>query len=181
MRYPVMILLLVMLATSSGQGVASPQKSRAQSEKLVSMSYVRADLVPVLNRLARDMGLNIVVDPKVTGTVTVELKNVPALSALNLVVTTNGYNYKVLDGTVVVGTDEMLQKLPSNLMTMQAEKVTEALRLAHADPGEIIGILQKLYPHATLQEDSRLRAVIVTADRDTIKKIRALIYGSPEE
>ena len=171
------LLIIALLVTIPSWVDASQEKS--PPEKLVSFSFVKADLTYVLKVIAKELGMNIVVDPLVKGSVTMDLKKVPALGALNLVVKMNGYEYKALDGTIVVGTEKTLEKIPSNLMSMGSKQITRVFRLQYADPGEIASILKPLYPDAKIQEDTRLHALVIIADADTLSRIAELIYGAP--
>jgi type IV pilus assembly protein PilQ len=71
-------------------------------------------LIYVLKILAKELGMNIVTDPTVQGSVTMTLKDVPASGALNIVVKMNGYDYKRVDNTIVVGDPKLLATIPSN-------------------------------------------------------------------
>jgi type II secretory pathway component GspD/PulD (secretin) len=147
------------------------------AEKRVTISAIREDITVVLNRLAAEMGLNIVIGREVTGTVTAELKNVPALAALNLVIRTNGYDYRFIDSTIIVGTQQTLSKFPPGAMTDTGENVTKVLRLRYAEPKDIAPVLRQIFPQAQITEDARSKAVVVTSDRGTLKRIVKLIYG----
>jgi len=147
------------------------------AEKRISISAVKEDITVVLNRLAGEMGLNIVLGKEVTGIVTADMKNVPAIAALNLVVKMNGYDYRILDGTVIVGAEQTLAKFPPGSMTAGGEKVTEVLRLRYSDPKDIAPLLKQIYPHAQIVEDVKSRALVVTTDRSTLKRMIHLIYG----
>jgi type IV pilus assembly protein PilQ len=64
------------------------------------MTLKDADIKDVLRSFARISGLNIVVQPGVTGTVTVELNNVPWDQALHTILKTNGLDYQ-LEGNIM--------------------------------------------------------------------------------
>lgn len=66
----------------------------------ISLSLREADLVEVLRSLARLGGFNLVIDPSVKGTVTVELKDVRWELALAVILRTHGLAAEI-DGRVV--------------------------------------------------------------------------------
>ncbi len=150
------------------------------TERTISVTYVQADLPHVLRSFAGSLGVNVVVGQEVQGKVTADLKDMPALAAFALIVTTHGYSYKALDNTVIVGKAEVLEKIPTNLMSVDPRRVvTEVLRLQFAKPGDLMPILQSLYPHARIDQDLRQNALVVSTDPDTMKRIKTLVFGPP--
>ncbi|MGV8119723.1 MAG: secretin N-terminal domain-containing protein [Candidatus Xenobiia bacterium LiM19] len=153
----------------------APKKPAAPKEKLVSMDFVNADLIYVLKILAKELNYNIVTDPSVSGAVTMTLKNVPANGALNIIVKMSGYDYKIVGNTMIVGDEKTLSKIPSNIMGVKkGHEVTQVIPLENAKPGDVQSVLASNYPDAKIQPDSRLNALIVTADESTIKQMKAL-------
>ncbi len=155
---------------------ARKPKAAVAQEKMVSMDFVNADLIYVLKILAKEMNLNIVTDPTVSGAVTMTLKNVPASGALNIIVRMSGYSYKVVGNTMIVGDEKTLAKIPNNIMKVNKTKgeVTQVIPLENAKPGDVTPILSSSYPDARIQPDTRLNALIVTTDADTIKQMKTL-------
>src|SRR5205085_1591708 len=66
----------------------------------VSLDFQGADLRAVLRTFAEISGLNIVIDPAVTGTVDVALRDVPWDQALDIILRANKLGYSI-DGTIV--------------------------------------------------------------------------------
>ena len=66
----------------------------------VSLDFQGADLRAVLRTFAEISGLNIVIDPAVTGTVDVALRDVPWDQALDIILRANKLGYTI-DGTIV--------------------------------------------------------------------------------
>ncbi|MDQ7822107.1 MAG: secretin N-terminal domain-containing protein [Candidatus Eremiobacteraeota bacterium] len=151
------------------------KKAEAPKEKMVTMDFVNADLIYVLKILAKELNLNLVTDPSVSGAVTMTLKNVPATGALNLIIKMSGYDYKKVDSTLIVGDSKVLDKIPSNIMKVKkGDETTQVIPLENAKPGDVQGVLSSNYPDAKIQPDSRLNALIVTADPNTIKQMKTL-------
>ncbi len=92
MLKPAFTFLFLLFSICLLSGVAS---SGETGEKLVSMSYVNADIVAVLRELSRKADVNIVIDKEIHGNITLDLRNVPWLGALNLITKTHGFDYKV--------------------------------------------------------------------------------------
>lgn len=148
----------------------------APAPKLVSLDLVNADLIYVLKILAKELGMNIVTDPSVQGSVTMTLKDVPASGALNLVVKMSGYDYKKVDNTIVVGDPKLLATIPSNIMQIKkGNEITQAIPLEHAKAADISSMVSSSYPDSKIQADPRGTALIVTADPESMKAIRSFV------
>jgi len=149
---------------------------KAAQEKLVSLDLVNADLIYVLKILAKELGMNIVTDPTVEGSVTMTLKDVPASGALNIVVKMSGYDYKRVDNTIVVGDPKLLATIPSNIMNIKkGSEITQAIPLEHAKATDISSMVSSSYPDAKVQADPRGTALIVSADPESMKAIRSFV------
>jgi MSHA biogenesis protein MshL len=66
------------------------------------VNFRDAPLVPVLNTLAQYAGLNLVIPPDITGTVTVDLKSVTLLQALEAILPPRGLQYRIEEGLLRV-------------------------------------------------------------------------------
>ncbi len=86
----------------------------------ITMSLKDADIKDVLRSFAQLSGLNVVVQPGVTGTVTVELSNVPWDQALQQVLKINGLDYQ-LEGNI-------MRIAPISQLRAEAEEQQRLLR-----------------------------------------------------
>lgn len=77
-----------------------PPPAASRPPQTISLSLREADLVEVLRSFAVLGGFNLVIDPAVKGTVTVELKDVRWELALAVILRTHGLAAEI-DGTVV--------------------------------------------------------------------------------
>ncbi len=101
---------------SGADGAASGPPPRAKTHPVVvletgesrytgepiTLSLKDADIKDVLKTFATLTGLNIVVDPSVSGSVTVELREVPWDQAFELILTITGIGYEMLGNVVYV-------------------------------------------------------------------------------
>jgi type II secretory pathway component HofQ len=106
-------LILLMMTAQATLVQAGPKKD---VRPRVSIDYVQADVRWVLKQLARKMGVNIVMDDTVKGTVTLSIKNVPADGVFKLVLQLNDLHYKSLGSTIVVGSQETLDRIPDTVL-----------------------------------------------------------------
>ena len=97
MRPSLLCLLLVLF-------LVSPAWCQVNTQKPVSHSFQKTDLVLVLKTLAQEMGISIQLDPTVHGTVTIDLVDVPAEEALLkvLALQKEKYSFKLLPNILVV-------------------------------------------------------------------------------
>ena len=82
--------------------VISEIESQKQPERLYSFSIRDADVREVLMAIAKQTSTNIVVDPRVKGTVTIDLKNVTLTEALDTLTDLLGLSYAVRQNIVRV-------------------------------------------------------------------------------
>jgi type IV pilus assembly protein PilQ len=137
----------------------------------VSLDFQGADLRAVLRTFAEISGLNVVIDPKVNGTVDVALRDVPWDQALDNILRANSLGY-VVNGTIVriapLDALEAEQKKLSDLAKAQAEagQITTLTRqLSYAKGEEIVALLKSanvLSPRGTAYVDARTNTLILT-------------------
>lgn len=127
-RYGVIIFLaaVVMFAGVSGSG------SPLMEGKRLTLDLEEASIITVLNLIAKQNDLNLVVSGQVTGEVTMRLNDVDVAAALEAILSPNGYNYYLRDDIVVVK--------PIDLFTPD-ELVTRTIRLQYADAHTVFDAL----------------------------------------
>jgi type IV pilus secretin PilQ/predicted competence protein len=170
--------------TPAPQGVGGPQRNDRQfTGHPVSLDFQGADLRAVLRTFAEISGLNIVIDPTVSGTVDVALRDVPWDQALDIILRANKLGYLV-DGTIVriapltVLSEEEAQRRKlgeERALAGQLEVMTHSLSYAKAE--ELIVLLTKssLSQRGTVQVDARTNTLIITDLRDNLIRARDLI------
>ncbi len=127
----------------------SPDQKQYFGEK-IDLSLRDADLVEVLRSFAEIGGFNMIIQPGVSGKVTVELKGVPWDQALEAILKINNLGMEVTGGKVSVGagSEGRVQSLAEKMLTVSLEPkhadaavVAEALRRPEAgvpSPGGLI-------------------------------------------
>jgi len=164
-------------------GTGQPNERRYTGHP-VSLDFQGADLRAVLRTFAEISGLNIVIDPKVNGTVDVALRDVPWDQALDMILRANGLGY-VVDGTIVriapLEALEAEQKKISDLAKAQAEAgqlATLTRQLSYAKGDEIVSLLKAtnvLSQRGTAYVDPRTNTVIITDLADRLQSSTQLI------
>ncbi|MGE0641115.1 MAG: type IV pilus secretin PilQ [Thermoanaerobaculia bacterium] len=112
----------------------------------ISLSLKDADIKDVLRSFAKISGLNVVLQPGVRGTVTVELESVPWDQALDQILKINNLGYE-LDGNI-------MRIAPRNVLEAEA-KQQQALAQAQALSIPLRTVIKRL-SYSTAQEVSRI-------------------------
>jgi type IV pilus assembly protein PilQ len=164
-------------------GTGQPGERRYSGHP-ISLDFQGADLRAVLRTFAEISGLNIVIDPRVNGTVDVALRDVPWDQALDIILKANGLGY-IVDGTIVriapLEALEAEQKKIKDLATAQAEAgqiTTHTQQLSYAKGEDIVALLKAanvLSPRGTAFVDPRTNTLIVTDLQDRITSTTQLL------
>jgi type IV pilus assembly protein PilQ len=128
--------------------LTAPVQTTSYSGEPMTMSLRDADIKDVLRSFAQISGLNIVVQPQVSGTVTVELTNVPWDQALDQILKINGLDYQLEGNIMRVAPRQLLQREAQQKAELEAAKAlsiplqTIMRRVSYAAANEIAGILR---------------------------------------
>ena len=131
-------LLLIVLLLSAIPMSASHASVLDNADKL-SMELDGVPLPSVLNMIAQQNGLNLVLSGTVAGEVTLRLDNVDLATALEAILQPNGYNYYIKNDVIIVKPieDIALGELATEIITLSyldpvtAQNSLEALKSNH--------------------------------------------------
>ncbi|HEY0788234.1 MAG TPA: AMIN domain-containing protein, partial [Thermoanaerobaculia bacterium] len=157
-------------------GTISPGESRtiSRADRVftgdpIDLELTQADIRDVLRTFAELTGLNIAIDPNVSGQVTVSFDDVPWDQALDLILRQNNLTY-VLDGNVMrVGTIERLAAEQAQTRRLEEEErlnvplTTVIKRLSYAKADTVSGLLAGLISaRGKIITDTRTNQLIIT-------------------
>ena len=143
--------------------------SEAQSQftgEPISLDLKDADIKDVFRTISQLTGLNIVIDPEVRGTVTVQLEDVPWDQALDLILKQNSLGYVLENNIMRIATTAKLQAEESDRARLaEARQAAEPTRtvikkLSYAKASEIVPTLQSVM--------SKRGAIVVDARTNTL-------------
>ena len=148
----------------------------------ISLNLKDADIKDVLRTFAQLTGLNIAVDPQVTGSVTVDFVDVPWDQALDLILRQNGLSF-VLEGNVMrVGTVERLAAETAATRRLAEEErlsvptTTLSFKLSYARAQDVANLLKDMAsPRARIIVDQRTNQIIVSEIPQYLQVMRGLI------
>jgi type IV pilus secretin PilQ/predicted competence protein len=135
----------------------------------VSIDIKNGDLLDVIKLLAQESGQNIVATASVKGTTTISLHNVPLREALDLIVRTNGLEYRQVGNIYVVGTpDELARQFGSSGQAAQ----TVAFPIRYASPLDLAKQLSTVLPASAFTIDTRTDTLLVSGTPEVIQTAR---------
>ncbi|HXW51442.1 MAG TPA: secretin N-terminal domain-containing protein [Candidatus Acidoferrales bacterium] len=140
------------------------------SGRNVNLDVKNADILDVLKLLANESGNNIVATQNVKGTVTLSLHDVPLQTALDLIVRTNGLDYRKMGNIYVVGTSDDLNSEFGS--AGQEATQTVAFPIKYANPPDLAKQLAGVIPASSFTIDPRTDTVIVSGTPDIIQSAR---------
>ena len=153
----------------AGASYRSRTLSEAQSQftgEPISLDLKDADIKDVFRTISQLTGLNIVIDPEVRGTVTVQLEDVPWDQALDLILKQNSLGYVLENNIMRIATTSKLQAEEGDRARLaEARQAAEPTRtvikkLSYAKAAEIVPTLQSVM--------SKRGAIVVDARTNTL-------------
>jgi len=134
-------------------------------QKKISVDFRDTPIDDVVRIMAEQADVDVIKSPKVTGTVTAKLTNVPLEEALRNILAANGYDY--------VMSKSMIRVAPSVEITQESEKlVSKIYRITYADIKEVEKALNKfMSQRGSISTNPGTSNIIIT---DTESKIKAV-------
>lgn len=148
----------------------------------LSLNLKDADIKDVLHTFQQLTGLNIAVDPQVTGSVTVDFIDIPWDQALEIILRQNGLAY-LLEGNVMrVGTATRLaDEAEANRRLADQQRLNVPLqlfeiKLSYARASDVAGLLREMAsPRAHISVDARTNQLIISEIPGYLQTMRNLI------
>jgi type IV pilus assembly protein PilQ len=150
----------------------------------ISLDFQGADLRAVLRSFAEISSLNMVIDPRVTGTVDVALRDVPWDQALDIILRANNLSYRV-DGTIVriapiavFAAEDRAVGAAAAAAAEAGQLTTLTRQLSYSRGEEIVALLKQgniLSSRGTAYVDARTNTLIVTDLEERLTSAQDLI------
>jgi type IV pilus assembly protein PilQ len=169
---PCVVVLYAAVANESEPNAGKadvPTTLEQRMQKKVSVDFVDTEIDDVIRIMAEQADVDVIKSPKVTGTVTAKLSNVPLEEALRNILAAQGYDY--------VMSKNMIRIAPAGEITQEAEKlVTKIYRVNYADIKEIEKSLSKFVSQrGAISTNPGTSNIIVKETESNIKAIDAFI------
>jgi type IV pilus secretin PilQ/predicted competence protein len=148
----------------------------------LSLNLKEADIRDVLRTFGDLTGLNIAVDPDVSGKVTVNFNEVPWDQALDIILRQNSLNY-VLEGNVLrvgrvdrLAQEQQAQRRLEEEQRLNVNTITAVFKLSYARATEVQGLIREIAsPRARIIVDQRTNQLIVSEIPTYLATINDLI------
>jgi len=131
------------------QGMADPAEPTKFTGHPISLDFKDGDLIDLFRLMSEISGLNIIVNPGISGKVSLTVKEVPWDQALDLILKTQGLGYTV-DGNVVrIARLADLQKEEQEMRNLKKEKELSGEqtswqgRLSYLDTDQVKSVVEK--------------------------------------
>ncbi len=167
----------VVPAVEAPVAIAAPVKLVSDTG-LVSLNFQDVDIRNVLKVLAYKSGSNIVTTPEVTGTVTIQLNDVPWKKALDVILSTYGYGYERQGNIITVMPIESLKKHREDTAALQEQEplVTKTYLLSYAKASDIMDSINKIKSaKGSINFDARTNALIIREVQSNLELIDNVI------
>jgi type IV pilus secretin PilQ/predicted competence protein len=150
----------------------------------ISLDFKDGDLQDIFRLFSDISGLNVVVNPGVTGKVTLKLNEVPWGRALELILKTNGLGCVLEENVIRIARITDLQKEETDRRKLQEEKelagdlVTHTQRISYAKANDLSGVLKNakaVSARGEVNVDERTNTLIIRDLPNYVLKARGLI------
>jgi type IV pilus assembly protein PilQ len=138
-----LLLILGVCVAGVAQGAAAPAEEQRVLTlveqtmlKRISVNFQETPIDAVVKAICDDAGLDFVMGPEVTGSVTTTLKDKPLEEVLNHILAVSGNGF--------VTSENMIRIVPASQLTEETEKlVSKVYRIVYADVKEVESVLAK--------------------------------------
>ena len=150
----------------------------------INLDFKDGDLVDIFRLFADISGLNVVINPGVTGSVSLRLNEVPWDQALDLILKTNNLGYTREDNVIRIAKLGDLQREKEELRRLREAKELEGeladyvKRVSYAKAGELQDVLKKagaLSPRGQINVDERTNTLLIRDLPGWVDKAKLLI------
>jgi type IV pilus assembly protein PilQ len=161
-----------------------PSGEKVYTGHPISLDFKDGDLQDIFRLFADISGLNVVVNPGVSGKVTLKLNEVPWDQALDLILKANGLGYTLEGNVIRIARLTDLQREETERRKLAEEKAlagdlgTLTTRISYAKAAELSDVLKKagaLSPRGSINVDPRTNTMIINDLPAYLDRARALI------
>ncbi|MBI4690525.1 MAG: type IV pilus secretin PilQ [Nitrospirae bacterium] len=132
---------------------------------LISIELRDVELGDVMRAIGQEHGINIIVDEKITGKVTVSLRNVPLWEAIDSILKDKGYAY--------IREENILRIIPS---PEDEDLITRTLNIKYSSSKDLEPVIKKvLSKKGDMASDTRTNTIIIKDTPSAIKRVEQLL------
>jgi type IV pilus secretin PilQ/predicted competence protein len=173
------------VAPQAAPGVPVEAAPRQFTGTPVSLDFNDTDLRAVLQALADEGGINVIIDPRVQGSVTTRITNVPWDEAFDTIATSYGVGYVARGNIVkvaplaVLAEEAAAQQKLAEARALAGELVTDTLTLNYGSAKDIAVLVEGtiLTERGQVQVDERTNTLIITDLPDRVRRGFEMVRG----
>jgi type IV pilus assembly protein PilQ len=125
---------------------------------LVSLELRDVEIKEVMRAIGQEHGINVIVDDSITGKVTVSLRSVPLWDALDSILKSKGYTYRVEPGGVVI------VEPADAAITSEEDMIVREFKLKYLDSSSVLGNVSNLLTSKGKASAVPSKNLIIVAD-----------------
>ncbi len=164
---------------------AKSQKFRFTGQK-ISLNFQNIEIRAVLQLIAEFVGLNVIINDAVQGTITLRLENVPWDQALDYILTSNGLSKRQSGDITMIAPTEILAAQEQAELEAQQQSQTlaplesEYVQINYAKAADMVNILKAsdnnlLSPRGQISVDTRTNTLLIKDTAQNIAKVKDLL------
>lgn len=140
-------------------------------EMLAKVDFTDAGITDVVQILAEKAGLDIVMasDNASQKRVTLHLKDISALDAIDYVLRTNGFNYERKDRSILVST------LPQDIAQSGYKKISRPVELSYLSSDKVAELIGKISPELSIVPCERANNLVIRGKESDVAEAFELI------
>lgn len=159
----------------TGGARAQPPVLNPRSPEPIDLSFPEPrPSMQIYQALGKAFGINVLFDPKMRDQdIAIELKDVTAQDALEILMRTAGHFYKVLDETSII----VVADTPQNRRTYE-DLIIQTFFLSNSDVKEVMNQLRSLVDSRKIATNEALNAIILRDTADKVKVAERIIRAN---
>jgi len=162
MKHIYIVLFLLVIANSI---FANDVKTVLNdSEKKYTLNFKTQPISDVIRALSKQAGLNVILPDNMPENISVSLNNVTLKNAIDSILLSRGYNYKLEGNILRIYKEEVKPKI-----------IMEVINLQYANANNIASSLTKMFSTASIQADAPTNSLIVKDEESVVAEIKKII------
>lgn len=154
---------------------------RDTSSNLISLQFQSIEVRRVLTLLAQKHGFNVVIDEEVTGTISVNLHNVPWQRALDTILRMKGLSYQADNNVLWVAPLNVIENYQSKANALAEHRQYQRIPVHYAKADELIELITAkngedvLSTTGSVQVDKRTNSLLLHDTATHIQRVKELV------
>jgi len=169
MKKYILLISVIFFLAFNNNFVPKEEKIASKDDNLVSIHLLEANLVDAIRLLSAKTGKNILMDGKLKGKITVDLKNVPLEEALRSILDNFGYTF--------INRGNIYRLVPSSSLKTESKLQRKLFTLEYVSADNIKNLISSiLSKEGKVITDAPHNSIIVTDYEQKIREVENYLY-----